>query len=256
MDMLQVKRLSKIYGGKITYRALTDIDFTIRKGEFVGIMGPSGSGKTTLLNLISTIDTPTSGEVLLNGTNPHQLKRGKLALFRRRELGFVFQDFNLLDTLTIGENIVLPLTLDKTSVAEMEEKLRTVAEKLGIGEILNKRTYEVSGGQQQRAAIARAIIHTPSLLLADEPTGNLDSKSSRNVMETLQKINETDGTTMLMVTHDPLAASYCHRLIFIKDGQLYNELYRGESRQAFFQKIIDALSMMGGDVHDLSSVRV
>ncbi|WP_126427672.1 ABC transporter ATP-binding protein [Brevibacillus marinus] len=256
MDMLQVKRLSKIYGGKVTYRALTDIDFTVRKGEFVGIMGPSGSGKTTLLNLISTIDTPTSGEVLLNGINPHQLKRGQLALFRRRELGFVFQDFNLLDTLTIGENIVLPLTLDKQSVPLMEAKLRTVAEKLGITDILDKRTYEVSGGQQQRAAIARAIIHQPSLLLADEPTGNLDSKSSRIVMETLQTINATEGTTMLMVTHDPLAASYCHRLIFIKDGQLYNELYRGESRQAFFQKIIDVLSMLGGDVHDLSAVRL
>ncbi len=256
MDMLQVKRLSKIYGGKITYRALTDIDFTIRKGEFVGIMGPSGSGKTTLLNMISTIDTPTSGEVLLNGTNPHQLKRNQLALFRRRELGFVFQDFNLLDTLTIGENIVLPLTLDKKSVKEMDEKLNAVAEKLDITDILPKRTYEVSGGQRQRAAIARAIIHSPSLLLADEPTGNLDSKASRNVMETLDAINRADGTTMMMVTHDPLAASYCHRVIFIKDGQLHNEMYRGESRQAFFQKIIDVLSLMGGNVHDLSSVRV
>ena len=141
MDMLHVKRLSKIYGGRVTYRALTDIDFTIKKGEFVGIMGPSGSGKTTLLNMISTIDSPTSGEVLLNGTNPHELKRNQLALFRRRELGFVFQDFNLLDTLTVGENIVLPLTLDGKSVAEMDEKLQTVAEKLGIVDILEKRTY-------------------------------------------------------------------------------------------------------------------
>ncbi|USG66386.1 ABC transporter ATP-binding protein [Brevibacillus ruminantium] len=256
MDMLHVKRLSKIYGGRVTYRALTDIDFTIKKGEFVGIMGPSGSGKTTLLNMISTIDSPTSGEVLLNGTNPHQLKRNQLALFRRKELGFVFQDFNLLDTLTIAENIVLPLTLDGKSVAEMEEKLRTVADKLGITEILEKRTYEVSGGQRQRAAIARAIIHTPSLLLADEPTGNLDSKASRNVMETLETINKNDGTTMMMVTHDPLAASYCHRVLFIKDGQMHNEMYRGDSRQAFFQKIIDVLSLLGGKTHDLSSIRV
>ncbi|EMT51878.1 MULTISPECIES: ABC transporter ATP-binding protein [Brevibacillus] len=256
MDMLHVKRLSKIYGGRVTYRALTDIDFTIKKGEFVGIMGPSGSGKTTLLNMISTIDSPTSGEVLLNGTNPHELKRNQLALFRRRELGFVFQDFNLLDTLTVGENIVLPLTLDGKSVAEMDEKLQTVAEKLGIVDILEKRTYEISGGQRQRTAIARAIIHTPSLLLADEPTGNLDSKASRNVMETLETINKNDGTTMMMVTHDPLAASYCHRVIFIKDGQLHNEMYRGESRQAFFQKIIDALSLLGGNTHDLSSIRV
>lgn len=256
MEMLQVKSLSKIYGGKVTYRALTDIDFTIRQGEFVGIMGPSGSGKTTLLNMIATIDSPTSGEVLLNGTNPHQLKKDKLALFRRRELGFVFQDFNLLDTLTIGENIVLPLTLDGMSVTAMEEKLQSVAAKLGIEEILEKRTYEVSGGQRQRAAIARAIIHSPSLLLADEPTGNLDSKSSRNVMETLEAINQADNTTMLMVTHDALAASYCHRVIFIKDGQLHNEMYRGENRQAFFQKIIDALSFLGGNTYDLTTIRV
>lgn len=256
MEMLQVKNLSKIYGGNVTYRALTDINFTIRKSEFVGIMGPSGSGKTTLLNMISTIDTPTSGEILLQGTNPLQLKKKELALFRRRQLGFVFQEFNLLDTLTIGENIVLPLTLDKRSVKEMDEKLYAVAQKLDIVDILPKRTYEVSGGQRQRAAIARAIIHTPSLLLADEPTGNLDSKASRNVMETLEAINRSEKTTMMMVTHDALAASYCHRVLFIKDGQLYNELYRGESRQAFFQKIIDTLSLMGGSLHDLSSVRV
>ncbi|MGZ0050956.1 ABC transporter ATP-binding protein [Brevibacillus gelatini] len=256
MEMLAVNSLSKIYGGKITYRALTDIDFSIRKGEFVGIMGPSGSGKTTLLNMISTIDSPTSGTVLLNGTNPHLLKKDKLALFRRRELGFVFQDFNLLDTLTIGENIVLPLTLENVKLQTMEEKLQSVAAKLGIQDILDKRTYEVSGGQRQKTAIARAIIHSPSLLLADEPTGNLDSKSSRTVMETLEAINKTDNTTMMMVTHDPLAASYCHRVIFIKDGQLHNEMYRGENRQAFFQKIIDALSFLGGNTYDLSTIRV
>ncbi|GED30403.1 ABC transporter ATP-binding protein [Brevibacillus centrosporus] len=256
MDMLQVNSLSKIYGGKVTYRALTDIDLTIREGEFVGIMGPSGSGKTTLLNMIATIDTPTSGAVLLKGTNPHLLKKDKLALFRRRELGFVFQDFNLLDTLTIGENIVLPLTLEGESVSVMEERLQSIAAKLGIQEILDKRTFEVSGGQRQRTAIARAIIHTPSLLLADEPTGNLDSKSSRTVMETLESINKSENTTMMMVTHDALAASYCHRVIFIKDGQLHNEMYRGESRQVFFQKIIDALSFLGGNNYDLSTVRV
>ncbi|WP_411503204.1 ABC transporter ATP-binding protein [Brevibacillus centrosporus] len=256
MDMLQVNSLSKIYGGKVTYRALTDIDLTIREGEFVGIMGPSGSGKTTLLNMIATIDTPTSGAVLLKGTNPHLLKKDRLALFRRRELGFVFQDFNLLDTLTIGENIVLPLTLEGESVSVMEERLQTIATKLGIQEILDKRTFEVSGGQRQRTAIARAIIHTPSLLLADEPTGNLDSKSSRTVMETLESINKSENTTMMMVTHDALAASYCHRVIFIKDGQLHNEMYRGESRQVFFQKIIDALSFLGGNNYDLSTVRV
>lgn len=254
--MLKVKHLSKIYGGEVTHRALSDINLTVNQGEFVGIMGPSGSGKTTLLNLVSTIDSPTSGEVRIHGKNPYQLKKKELAIFRRRHLGFVFQDYNLLDTLTIGENIVLPLTLDKKSIEEMDQKLAEVAKKLGITPILDKRTYEVSGGQKQRAAIARAIIHSPSLLLADEPTGNLDSKASRDVMEMLESINQTLGTTTLMVTHDPLAASYCNRMIFIKDGQLYNEIHRGDKRQAFFQEIIDVLSLMGGNTHDLSSVRV
>lgn len=256
MDILQVKKLNKVYGGKVSYRALSDISFNIQRGEFVGIMGPSGSGKTTLLNLIATIDTPTSGEVILEGNNPHNLKRSQLARFRRKQLGFVFQDFNLLDTLTIGENIVLPLTLEGKQITYMQNKLHAVAEKLGISQILNKRTYEVSGGQSQRAAIGRAIIHSPSLLLADEPTGNLDSRSSRNVMETLESINEKDGTTMMMVTHDPSAASYCHRVIFIKDGSLFNEVHRGENRQAFFQQIMDVLSLLGGDGHDVSSVRI
>ncbi|MFC4077867.1 ABC transporter ATP-binding protein [Salinithrix halophila] len=254
--MLKVKQLGKIYGGKVTYQALSDIHLTVNKGEFIGIMGPSGSGKTTLLNMISTIDSPTSGEVLIDGKNPYQLNKKELAIFRRRQLGFVFQDFNLLDTLTIGENIVLPLALDKGSVAEMKKKRSEVAEKLGITPILDKRTYEISGGQKQRAAIARAIIHSPSLLLADEPTGNLDSKISKDVMETMESINRTIGTTSLMVTHDPLAASYCHRVIVIKDGRLYNEIHRGDHRQAFFQEIIDLLSLIGGDAHDLSSVRI
>lgn len=256
MEILQVRRLGKVYGGKVPHQALTDVEFTVNPGEFVGIMGPSGSGKTTLLNLISTIDTPTSGEVQIAGENPHRLQKNQLASFRRRQLGFVFQDFNLLDTLTIGENIVLPLTLDKKSLEEMDRKLTDVAEKLDITTILQRRTFEVSGGQSQRAAFARAIIHSPSLLLADEPTGNLDSKASRKVMEMMEGINEQDGTTMLMVTHDPLAASYCHRVIFIKDGQLYNEIYRGENRQAFFQRIIDVLSLLGGNAHDLSEVRL
>ncbi|SDW11447.1 putative ABC transport system ATP-binding protein [Marininema mesophilum] len=256
MEMLQVQGLSKLYAGKVSTRALTDIQLSVEQGEFVGIMGPSGSGKTTLLNMVATVDTPTSGEVIINGKNPHTLKKNNLARFRRRHLGFVFQDFNLLDTLTIAENIVLPLTLDKKSVKEMDRKLNAVAEKLGIVEILKKRTYEVSGGQQQRAAIARAVIHSPSLLLADEPTGALDSKSSRTVMEMIEMINETEGTTTLLVTHDAQAASYCHRVVFIKDGQLHSEIYRGSNRQAFFQEIIDMLSFLGGNDHELSSVRV
>lgn len=256
MEMVTIRGLDKVYEGKISYRALSGINLTIEKGEFVGIMGPSGSGKTTLLNLVSTIDSPTLGEVIIDGKNPHRLKKANLAKFRRRELGFVFQDFNLLDTLTIGENIILPLTLDGKSVKEMEAKLQQVAGKLGIESILSKRTYEVSGGQRQRAAIARAIIHTPKLLLADEPTGNLDSKSARDVMETMENINRIDKTTTMLVTHDPVAASYCHRVVFIKDGQLYNEIVRGENRQAFFQKIIDMLSLLGGNTHDMSSMQV
>ncbi|MFC5406305.1 ABC transporter ATP-binding protein [Cohnella soli] len=256
MEMLSVRQLNKIYEGKVPSRALTDINMSIEQGEFVGIMGPSGSGKTTLLNLVAAIDAPTSGEVLINGSNPHKLSKRELALFRRKQLGFVFQDFNLLNTLTVEENIVLPLTLDGVSVKHMEEKVVAIAKTLGIEAILKKRTYEISGGQAQRTAIARAMIHSPKFLFADEPTGNLDSKSAKAVMETLNEINRNEGTAMMLVTHDALAASYCHRVIFIKDGQLFNEIYCGNSRQAFFQKIIDVLSLLGGNAHDLSSIRV
>lgn len=254
--MLHVNQVSKIYEGKVTYQALSNIQFTIEDGEFVGIMGPSGSGKTTLLNMIATIDEPTTGEILINNQNINLLKKNDLATFRRRELGFVFQDFNLLHTLTVEENIVLPLTLDGVKVSEMKEKAAVIADKLGITGIMNKRTYEISGGQAQRAAIARAMIHTPHLLLADEPTGNLDSKSARDVMELLETINQQQQTTMMLVTHDPLAASYCQRVIFIRDGKLYTEIHRGEHRQTFFQKIIDTLSLLGGHANDISSIRV
>lgn len=254
--MLQVNQVSKIYEGKIAYQALSNIQFTIEDGEFVGIMGPSGSGKTTLLNMIATIDEPTNGEILIHDRNINLLNKNELAKFRRRELGFVFQDFNLLHTLTVEENIVLPLTLDGAKVSEMKNKAAAIAEQLGISAIMNKRTYEISGGQAQRAAIARAMIHAPHLLLADEPTGNLDSKSARDVMELLEKINQEQQTTMMLVTHDPLAASYCQRVIFIRDGKLYTEIHRGEHRQTFFQKIIDTLSLLGGHANDISSIRV
>ncbi|MFC0301093.1 ABC transporter ATP-binding protein [Virgibacillus soli] len=253
--MLQVKSVGKVYEGKVAYRALTNINLEIDKGEFVGVMGPSGSGKTTLLNIISTIDDPTTGEVLIEGENPHQLNRNQLAQFRRRELGFVFQDFNLLHTLTVEENIVLPLTLDGVRVKDMREKAQAIADKLGIAHILNKRIYEISGGQAQRVAVARAMIHQPKLLLADEPTGNLDSKASKDVMGMLGKLNEEEKTTMMLVTHDPQAASYANRVIFIRDGKLYSEIHRGDNRQTFFQQIIDTLSLMGGDDNDFSSVR-
>lgn len=256
MEMLRIHKLSKVYEGQVLTRALTDVSLSVGQGEFVGIMGPSGSGKTTLLNIVSTIDTPSAGELLIGGSDPFRLGKNELARFRRRNLGFVFQEFNLLDTLTIAENVVLPLTLDNVRLGAMEQKLQAVADKLGIADILRKRTYEVSGGQRQRAAIARAVIHAPSLLLADEPTGALDSRSSRIVMEMMEKLNEDVGMTTLLVTHDPLAASFCHRVVFIKDGRLYNELHRGDNRQTFFQSIIDMLSFMGGNAHELSPVRV
>jgi putative ABC transport system ATP-binding protein len=254
--MLNVNQVSKIYEGKVAYRALTDISFTIEDGEFVGIMGPSGSGKTTLLNMIATIDEPTTGEILIDGRNITKLSKNKLAQFRRRELGFVFQDFNLLHTLTVEENIVLPLTLDGKGVKEMKVRAQAIAEKLGITAIMKKRTYEISGGQAQRAAIARAMIHSPKLVLADEPTGNLDSKAAKDVMQMLERINAEQRATMMLVTHDAVAASYCHRVIFIRDGRLYTEINRGDNRQTFFQKIIDTLSLLGGHANDVSPVRV
>lgn len=254
--MLEIVDVSKVYGGKVPHRALSNININVEQGEFVGIMGPSGSGKTTLLNVISTIDEPTSGMVKIAGKDPHVLKQNELAKFRRRDLGFVFQDFNLLKTLTIEENIVLPMTLDNKRVSEMKEKVNTIADTLGIKQILNKRMNEVSGGQMQRAAVARAMIHGPKLVLADEPTGNLDSKSSKDVMELLSLMNDEYKTTMLLVTHDPTAASYCDRVIFIRDGELYTEIYKGDNRQVFFQKIIDTISLMGGNSDDLSSVRL
>ncbi|MDF2659655.1 MAG: transporter, ATP-binding protein [Paenibacillus sp.] len=258
MTVLKAQALSKIYGAKsskMTYRALDQIHLEVSEGEFVGVMGPSGSGKTTLLNMLSTIDQPTSGRIEVNGTDPSKLSNKELALFRRRQLGFIFQDFNLLDTLSMKDNIVLPLVLDNLKAAEIERRVREVAEMLGISAILDKRTYEVSGGQQQRAAIARAIIHRPAIVLADELTGNLDSKAAKDAMEALKRLNEEQGTTILMVTHDPFAASYCRRIVFIKDGRLFSEIRRGANRQAFFQQILDALSVLGGNFNDVSPTR-
>ena len=258
MEVLRASGLSKIYGGKagkLATQALDNVSFKIDKGEFISIMGPSGSGKTTLLNLLSTIDKPTTGHVLIAGDDIAQLKGEKLAAFRRRELGFIFQDFNLLDTLTIEENILLPLVIDRVPLKVMQAKLQTVSTGLGITDILNKYPYEVSGGQQQRAAAARAIIHDPTLVLADEPTGNLDSKSAKDLMESLQRLNNNNQTTILMVTHDPFAASYCRRILFIRDGKIYTEIHSGDNRQTFFQQILDVLSMLGGNFNDLNSHR-
>lgn len=246
MEVLEISNLSKVYGNKILFSALNNISFSIEEGEFVGIMGPSGSGKTTLLNMISTVDKPTSGEIIIKNKNPLKLQGDELALFRRRELGFVFQDFNLLDTLTVGENIVLPLTLDGIPVKKQDDELNRISKILGIEDLLNKRTFEISGGESQRTAIARALIHNPTLVLADEPTGNLDSKAAKIVMELFEQVNKKERVTTIMVTHDPLSASYCSRILFIKDGAIYNEIYRGNSRQQFYQEIIDVLALLGG----------
>lgn len=248
MSILQVKNLTKTYYPKkegLAYKALLPFQLQVDKGEFVGVMGPSGSGKTTLLNMLATIDKPTAGEIIINGTNPATLSNNKLALFRRKELGFVFQDFNLLDTLTVRENILLPLALDKVPYKEMEKRLANIAELLSIASILDKRTSEISGGQKQRTACARAFIHQPAMVLADEPTGNLDSKAARQVLDTLTAMNKERDATILMVTHDPTAASYCDRIIFIKDGAFFSEIRKGDRQQTFYQNILDTLSVLG-----------
>ena len=240
--MLQVKKLKKIYGDTVKYEALKEIDLTVADGEFVGIMGPSGSGKSTLLNLLATIDHPTSGTIELNGKNPHTMDQEQIARFRRKELGFVFQNFNLMPTLTVEENMVLPLTLDGEKVAVMQRSAKEIAQRLGIADLMGKRIPEISGGQQQRVAVARAMIHRPNLVLADEPTGNLDTKSSKDVMRLLRQLNQEDHATILMVTHDPLAASYCQRIIFIKDGSLVHEIRNTNGQKEFYDQIIDELA--------------
>jgi len=245
-----------VYEGKVTHRAINQLSFEVSKGEFVAVMGPSGSGKTTLLNLISTIDSATSGTIRIDGLSPDEMSKTELALFRRRQLGFVFQDFNLLQMLTVEENLVLPLTLDGHRIAEMKRRVMDLAKKLGLEQILEKRPNEISGGQAQRTAIGRALIHQPAIILADEPTGNLDSKASRDVLELLVKVNQEQKTTILMVTHDPIAASYCDRVVFIKDGEFFNEIYSDDRRQTFFQRILNVLSLLGGNVNDLSTIRL
>lgn len=256
MSILMLEEITKVYEGKVAHLAINQLSFEVEKGEFLAVMGPSGSGKTTLLNLISTVDRPTSGDITINGLNPMQLKSNDLSLFRRRQLGFVFQDFNLLPALTVEENMVLPLTLDEQPVNVMKQKVNRIAEQLGITSILEKRPFEISGGQAQRTAIGRALIHEPSIILADEPTGNLDSKAAKDVLELLSNVNKRSNTTIIMVTHDPIAASYCDRVLFIKDGEYFNEIYKDDRRQTFFQRILNVLSLLGGNVNDLSTIRL
>jgi putative ABC transport system ATP-binding protein len=257
MSILKAKNLSKIYGSRLgaRYKALDQFNITVEKGEFIAIMGPSGSGKTTLLNLLSSIDTPTSGVIMIDETAITKLSKNKLAKFRRQNMGFIFQDYNLLDTLTVGENILLPLTLNKVKVSKMKNMLRTLTKQLEIESITDKRTFEISGGQMQRTAIARALIHNPAILFADEPTGNLDSKATLQVMVSLSTLQKSRETTTIMVTHDPFAASFAGRVIFIKDGNFFNEIHRGENRQAFFQDILNVQSLLGGSMDDLQTIR-
>lgn len=248
-EFLSVVRLKKYYGSKgQIVKAVNDISFDVKEGEFIGIMGVSGSGKTTLLNCLSTIDTVTSGNIYLLGKDITSITEKESADYRGKNLGFIFQDFNLLDILTIEENIGLALTVNGQPLDKVNSRVKEVARQLGISEILKKFPYEVSGGQKQRCACARALINQPKLILADEPTGALDSKSAQMLMETIEAMNETLHSTIFMVTHDAFSASYCKRILFMKDGKLFNEIIRGDkSRREFFNEILDVLALLGGD---------
>lgn len=252
MSLLTVEHLKKVYvtrfgGNKV--EALKDVNFTVEQGEYVAIMGESGSGKTTLLNILASLDRPTAGKVILNGQETSKIKENDLAEFRRDHLGFVFQEFNLLDTFSLEDNIFLPMVLARKSHQEMTERLAPIANKLGISELLKKYPYEISGGQKQRVAVARALMNNPQILLADEPTGALDSKSTDELLGLFADINK-DGQTILMVTHSVKAASHAGRVLFIKDGEVFHQLYRGENtREQFYQKISDTLTLLqaGGE---------
>ena len=252
MEILKVSNICKYYGNRSNLtKAIDNISFDVNEGEFVGIMGASGSGKTTLLNCISTIDKVTAGHILINGVDVTELRGEKLNKFRREDLGFIFQDFNLLDTLTGYENIALALTIQNIKPKEIDKKIKEVSKTLNITHVLDKYPYQMSGGEKQRVASARAIITNPKLILADEPTGALDSKSSRMLLEKLEELNKNLKATILMVTHDAFTASYCSKIYFIKDGKIFNELVKGnDSRKEFFDKIIDVVTLLGGDLND------
>ncbi len=251
-EILKIDKIEKYYGSKSSLtKAIDNISFDVNKGEFVAIMGASGSGKTTLLNCISTIDKVTSGHIYVANKDITKLKGNNLNKFRREELGFIFQDFNLLDTLTAYENIALALSIQNIRAKEIETRIAKVAKELGIEDILNKYPYQMSGGQKQRIASARAIITNPKLVLADEPTGALDSKSSKMLLEQFKYLNTNEKATILMVTHDAFTASYATRVIFIKDGKIFNEIHKGNNtRKEFFDKIIDVVTLLGGDLND------
>ena len=248
-SILSVQNIEKYYGGKgAVTKAVNHISFEVGRGEFLGIMGASGSGKTTLLNCISTIDKVTAGRIIVDGRDVTHLKGKALSQFRRQQLGFIFQDFNLLDTLTAYENIALALSIQSVPAKEIEQRVRQVAAQLSIGHVLDKFPYQMSGGEKQRTASARAIITKPSLILADEPTGALDSKSARMLLDSLVRMNDGLGATILMVTHDAFTASYAKRILFIKDGEIFSELVRGgDSRKEFFERILQVVTLLGGD---------
>lgn len=252
VPVLEVNHVEKVYGSRNNVtRALADVSFAVDKGEFVGIMGASGSGKSTLLNCVSTIDTVTSGNVVINGADVTRMKHAKLTRFRREQLGFIFQDSNLLDTLTARENIALPLTIARVPAKETLARVEQVAQRLDIAGVLDKYPYQMSGGQQQRVAAARALVTDPAIILADEPTGALDSKNARLLLESIESMNRQYQATVLMVTHDSFAASYTNRVLFIRDGRIFTELRRGDSpRREFFDRIMEVVAMMGGEGSD------
>ncbi|MFR8087602.1 MAG: ABC transporter ATP-binding protein [Lachnospirales bacterium] len=252
MALLTIDQIEKYYGAKTALtKALDQVSFSVEEGEFVGIMGASGSGKTTLLNCIATIDTVTAGHIYLDDVDITALPESRLAAFRQKNLGFIFQDYNLLDTLTIGENIALAPLVQGESPKDVQKLVHSIALRLGIEDIVSKFPYEVSGGQRQRCACARALIQHPRLILADEPTGALDSRSARLLLENFLDMNEQMGATILMVTHDLFSASYCRRILFLRDGRIFNELRRGEkSRLTFFHEILNIVTLLGGDLPD------
>ncbi|WP_018591659.1 ABC transporter ATP-binding protein [Terrisporobacter glycolicus] len=252
-EILKIENIEKYYGNKGNIvKAIDDISFNVERGEFIGVMGPSGSGKTTLLNTIATIDEVSSGHIYLDKQDLTEITPKNIAKFRRENLGFIFQDFNLLDTLTIHENIALALTINRTKKTEIDEKVLNVAKELGIEDLLSKYPYEVSGGQKQRTACARALITNPKIILADEPTGALDSRSAQMLIEMISNMNKELGATILMVTHDSFTASYCDRILFINDGKIFTELIKGKNtRKQFFNQILDVVALLGGDVRDV-----
>lgn len=249
MNVLECRKVTKVYDafkGAQAVKALNDMSFKVEDGEFLGVMGPSGSGKTTLLNILAGIDKATSGEVFISGKNILTMKKDDMAIFRRNNIGFIFQEFNLLDSLTVKENIGFPLTLDRINPKAVEDKVDELIEYFELKNVENSYPYNISGGQKQRAAEARALIKNPKIILADEPTGNLDSKSSMNIMESFKKINEEKKATIVMVTHDPFAASFCRRIIFIKDGAIKLEINSNGNRKEFFDKVVEAQLVIGG----------